>query len=89
MEFAGYDDTLNRARLSLLTDAAKLYLKEPLAEPVQDFHDRPAVGDFVVEDDDVLAIDVADDGVEDDAVVAQAALAAGGDRKPQHPREMR
>ena len=36
MEFAGYDDTLNRARLSLLTDVAKLYLKDPLAEPVQE-----------------------------------------------------
>jgi D-amino-acid dehydrogenase len=34
MEFAGYDDSLNRSRLSILTDAAKLYLKEPLAEPV-------------------------------------------------------
>ena len=36
MEFAGYDATLNRSRLALLTDAAKLYLKEPLAEPVQE-----------------------------------------------------
>ena len=36
MEFAGYDDTLNRTRLALLTDAAKLYLKEPVAEPVQE-----------------------------------------------------
>jgi D-amino-acid dehydrogenase len=36
MEFASYDDRMNRSRLSLLTDAAKLYLKEPLAEPVQE-----------------------------------------------------
>jgi D-amino-acid dehydrogenase len=36
MEFAGYDATLNRSRLSLLTDAAKVYLKDPLAEPVQE-----------------------------------------------------
>ena len=36
MEFAGYDDSLNRARLGLLTDAAKLYLREPVAEPVQE-----------------------------------------------------
>jgi D-amino-acid dehydrogenase len=36
MEFAGYDDTLDRSRLSILTDAARLYLKEPLAEPVQE-----------------------------------------------------
>jgi D-amino-acid dehydrogenase len=36
MEFAGYDDTLNRSRLGLLTDAAKLYLRDPLAEPVEE-----------------------------------------------------
>ena len=36
MEFAGYDDTLNRSRLGLLTDAAKVYLRDPLAEPVQE-----------------------------------------------------
>ncbi|MFO0799945.1 MAG: FAD-dependent oxidoreductase [Gemmataceae bacterium] len=36
MEFAGYDDTLNRARLGILTDAAKQYLRDPLAEPVQE-----------------------------------------------------
>lgn len=36
MEFAGYDDRMNRSRLSILTDAAKVYLKEPLAGPVQE-----------------------------------------------------
>jgi D-amino-acid dehydrogenase len=36
MEFAGYDETLNRDRLGLLTDAAKLYLRAPLAEPVRE-----------------------------------------------------
>ena len=36
MEFAGYDESLNRSRLSILTDAAKLYLRDPLAEPVQE-----------------------------------------------------
>lgn len=36
MEFAGYDDSLNRSRLSILTDAAKLYLTEPLVEPVEE-----------------------------------------------------
>ncbi len=36
MEFGGYDDTMNRSRLALLTDAAKLYLRDPLAEPVQE-----------------------------------------------------
>jgi D-amino-acid dehydrogenase len=36
MEFAGYDESMNRSRLSILTDAARVYLKEPLAEPVQE-----------------------------------------------------
>jgi D-amino-acid dehydrogenase len=36
MEFAGYDESLNRSRLALLTDAAKVYLKDPLAEPVEE-----------------------------------------------------
>ena len=36
MEFAGYDDSMNRSRLSILTDAAKIYLREPLAGPVQE-----------------------------------------------------
>ncbi|MCI0703149.1 MAG: FAD-dependent oxidoreductase [Planctomycetia bacterium] len=36
MEFAGFDDRMNRSRLSLLTRAAKLYLREPLAEPVEE-----------------------------------------------------
>jgi D-amino-acid dehydrogenase len=34
MEFAGYDNTLNPARLSLLRDVAAMYLREPHAEPV-------------------------------------------------------
>jgi D-amino-acid dehydrogenase len=36
MEFAGYDESLNRSRLALLTEAAKLYLRDPLAEPVEE-----------------------------------------------------
>ncbi len=36
MEFAGYDETLNRSRLSILTEGAKSYLREPVAEPVQE-----------------------------------------------------
>jgi D-amino-acid dehydrogenase len=36
MEFAGYDATLNRARLDLLRAGARHYLHEPEAEPVQD-----------------------------------------------------
>ena len=31
MEFAGYDATMNRDRLKLLTDGAAAYLKEPIA----------------------------------------------------------
>lgn len=34
MEFAGYDATLNRARLDILRHAAPLYLREPFGEPV-------------------------------------------------------
>jgi D-amino-acid dehydrogenase len=34
MEFAGYDASLNPARLRLLRDGAALYLREPEAEPV-------------------------------------------------------
>ena len=55
---------------------------------LQHLDDRAAVGDLVVEDDDVLAVDVADDRVDHDAVVAQALLAAGGHRQPEHAREV-
>jgi len=34
MEFAGYDSSLNRKRLDLLRQGAKLYLREPIKEPV-------------------------------------------------------
>ena len=36
MEFAGYDESLNRRRLAILTDAARLYLHEPTCEPVRE-----------------------------------------------------
>jgi D-amino-acid dehydrogenase len=36
MEFAGYDSRMNRDRFSLLIDGAKMYLREPLTEPVQE-----------------------------------------------------
>jgi D-amino-acid dehydrogenase len=36
MEFSGYDAALNRRRLGLLRDAARLYLREPWAEPTQE-----------------------------------------------------
>ncbi|MBX3441697.1 MAG: FAD-dependent oxidoreductase [Planctomyces sp.] len=34
MEFSGYDTRLNRRRMGLLKSGAKLYLHEPMAEPV-------------------------------------------------------
>lgn len=34
MEFTGYDESIDPARLKLLTDAAKIYLKDPVGEPV-------------------------------------------------------
>ena len=47
MEFAGYDSSLNPRRLELLKSAARLYLREPLAEPVQEewFGWRPMTPD--------------------------------------------
>jgi D-amino-acid dehydrogenase len=36
MEFAGYDRTLNRARLELLKEGARHYLLEPCCEPVEE-----------------------------------------------------
>lgn len=36
MEFAGYDTSLNRQRLEILRTAARLYLREPFGEPVEE-----------------------------------------------------
>lgn len=36
MEFAGYDDSINKKRLQILRDAASLYLKEPEGERVEE-----------------------------------------------------
>ena len=36
MEFAGYDASMNRNRLRLLTDGASPYLREPIAEPLEE-----------------------------------------------------
>jgi len=36
MEFSGYDDSLNRRRMQLLTDAAREYLVEPLTSTVEE-----------------------------------------------------
>jgi D-amino-acid dehydrogenase len=49
MEFAGYDATLNRRRLSLLTTGAAHYFDEPLAEPIEEewFGWRPMTPDSV------------------------------------------
>jgi D-amino-acid dehydrogenase len=53
MEFAGYDATLNPKRLELLRNGAKLYLHDPLGEPVTEewwgwrpmiYDGRPAIG---------------------------------------------
>lgn len=34
MEFAGYDSSINERRLKLLTSSARLYLREPMSDPV-------------------------------------------------------
>lgn len=49
MEFAGYNDTLNRGRLDMLRRGAKEYLVAPTAEPVQEewFGWRPMCADSV------------------------------------------
>src|SRR5262249_26423119 len=36
MEFAGYDTRLRPERLELLREAARVYLREPYAEPVEE-----------------------------------------------------
>ncbi len=36
MDFAGYDDTLNRQRLGLLRRGASEYLHDPYGEPVEE-----------------------------------------------------
>jgi D-amino-acid dehydrogenase len=46
MEFAGYDETLNRDRLKLLTDGAALYLDRPTGPPREEWWGwRPMVAD--------------------------------------------
>jgi D-amino-acid dehydrogenase len=49
MEFAGYDATLNRGRLALLTEGARHYLEEPCVEPIEEewFGWRPMTPDSV------------------------------------------
>ena len=54
-------------------------------ETVEEFDDRAAGGDLVVEDDRVATGDVADDGVDHDTVVGDAALGACGDRQAEQP----
>jgi D-amino-acid dehydrogenase len=47
MEFAGYDASLNRSRLSLLKSAAEIYLHAPYCEPIEEewFGWRPMTWD--------------------------------------------
>jgi len=47
MEFAGYDSSLDPRRLELLTNAARLYLHTPGAEPIEErwFGWRPMTPD--------------------------------------------
>lgn len=49
MEFAGYDASLNRRRLALLTEGARHYLDEPVSEPIEEewFGWRPMTPDSV------------------------------------------
>ena len=47
-----------------------------VGEPVEQLDDRATGGDLVVEDDGAPALDVTDDRVDDDAVVAEAPLAS-------------
>jgi len=62
MEFAGYDDRLNRNRLQMLKNNAAIYMKTPTAEPVYEewwgwrpmvFDGRPIIG-FIPKYDNVL-----------------------------------
>ncbi len=47
MEFAGYDDSLPQSRLEILERAARRYLREPVADPIEEawFGWRPMVYD--------------------------------------------
>jgi hypothetical protein len=60
-----------------------------LLEPVEQLDDGSAGRDLVVEHNGSAPVDVADDGVDDDPVVAEPALAAGGHWEPQEAGELR
>ena len=49
MELAGYDDSINRARLELLRESAEIYLHEPYCDPVENewFGWRPLTYDDI------------------------------------------
>lgn len=49
MELAGYDDSINRARLDLLRESSEIYLHEPYCEPVENewFGWRPLTYDDI------------------------------------------
>lgn len=57
------------------------------AEPVRQLDDRAAGRHLVVQDDDVLAVHVADDGVDDHLVVGEPLLAPGRHRQAEQPGE--
>ena len=59
-----------------------------LTEPLDNFDDRAAVRDFIVDDDHVLPGHVADDGIDHHAVVAQALFAACRHGQFQHAGEV-
>ncbi len=53
-----------------------------LLQLVEELDDRATGRDLVIEDDGLLAGDVADDGVDHDRVIVETLLAAGRDWKP-------
>ena len=59
-----------------------------VGQAVEQLDDGAARGDLVIEHDGPLALDVADDGVDDDGVVAEPALGPGSDGQPEQPREL-
>ena len=57
-------------------------------EPLQELDDGPSGGNLVVEDDRSPAGHVADDGIDDHAIVGQPLLGPGSDREAEEPGEL-
>ena len=53
-----------------------------LAHAIEDFDNRAAVRNFVVEDNQILAFDLAHDGIDDHAIIGYAMLVDGVDDDP-------